>query len=177
MRKSIFCLVSMGTLGLACRSASDTTTQETDAGGNAPVAVAPARPGPDTGANPGAAAGLDRLNHVVVIVLENWSFDSLYAEFPGADGLANALKAPPQIDPTTGQPYATLPQTEAHLRGTRVPGIVISPFARKGHVDSTVYDTTSVTALIEHRWNLAPLGTRDAVAADLTNAFDFAAAQ
>jgi phospholipase C len=35
-----------------------------------------------------------------------------------------------------------------------------------------VYDTTSITALIEHRWGLAPLGTRDANAADLTNAFD-----
>ena len=57
--------------------------------------------------------------------------------------------------------------------GTRVPAIVISPFARKGYVDSTVYDTTSITALVEHRWNLAPLGTRDAAAADLTSAFDF----
>jgi phospholipase C len=57
--------------------------------------------------------------------------------------------------------------------GTRVPAIVISLFARKGYVDSTVYDTTSITALIEHRWNLAPLGTRDSAAADLTNAFDF----
>ncbi|HZU82691.1 MAG TPA: alkaline phosphatase family protein, partial [Polyangiaceae bacterium] len=57
--------------------------------------------------------------------------------------------------------------------GTRIPTIVISPFARKGAVDSTVYDTTSITALIEHRWGLAPLGTRDATAADMTAAFDF----
>jgi phospholipase C len=57
--------------------------------------------------------------------------------------------------------------------GTRVPAIVISPFARKGFVDSTVYDTASITALIEHRWGLAPLGTRDRDANDMTNAFDF----
>lgn len=57
--------------------------------------------------------------------------------------------------------------------GTRVPAIVISPFARKGAVDSTPYDTSSITALIEHRWGLAPLGTRDRDANDLTNAFDF----
>jgi acid phosphatase len=57
--------------------------------------------------------------------------------------------------------------------GTRVPTIVISPFAKHGYVDSTVYDTTSIAALIEHRYNLAPLGARDAAAADLTNAFDF----
>lgn len=57
--------------------------------------------------------------------------------------------------------------------GTRVPTFVVSPFARKGFVDPTVYDTSSILALIEHRWGLAPLGSRDATAADLTNAFDF----
>jgi phospholipase C len=38
---------------------------------------------------------------------------------------------------------------------------------------SVVYDTSSILALIEHRFGLAPLGTRDAAVADLTNAFDF----
>ena len=50
--------------------------------------------------------------------------------------------------------------------GTRVPALVFSPFARGG-VDSTVYDTTAILKLIETRWNLAPLGTRDAAQADL----------
>jgi len=57
--------------------------------------------------------------------------------------------------------------------GTRIPALVISPFARRGFVDHTVYDTAAVTAFIEHRFGLAPLGARDAAAADLTNAFDF----
>jgi phospholipase C len=57
--------------------------------------------------------------------------------------------------------------------GTRVPAIVISPFARRGFVDHTVYETTSILATIEHRWHLAPLGTRDAAAHDMSNAFDF----
>jgi phospholipase C len=50
---------------------------------------------------------------------------------------------------------------------------VVSPFAKKGFVDQTIYDTSSILALIEHRWGLAPLGTRDAAAADLSNTFDF----
>ncbi len=58
--------------------------------------------------------------------------------------------------------------------GTRVPLIVISPFAKKGFVDHTQYDTTSILKLIESRWGLAPRGTRDAAANGLTNAFDFA---
>ena len=36
------------------------------------------------------ASPLDKINHVIVIYQENWSFDSLYGEFPGANGIANA---------------------------------------------------------------------------------------
>ena len=57
--------------------------------------------------------------------------------------------------------------------GTRVPAIVISPFARRGAVDHHRYDTTSILALIEHRWRLAPLSSRDAAADPLSGAFDF----
>lgn len=59
--------------------------------------------------------------------------------------------------------------------GTRVPAIVVSPFARKGHVDATVYDTTSILALLEHRFGLQPLTSRDARANDMRAAFDFGA--
>ena len=57
--------------------------------------------------------------------------------------------------------------------GGRVPLLVISPYARKGYIDSTFYDTTSLLKFIETRWNLEALGERDAAAADLTNLFDF----
>ena len=54
------------------------------------------------------AKGLDKINHIVVIYLENRSFDNLYGLFPGADGLADLSKIPPQVD-KDGKPYATLP--------------------------------------------------------------------
>lgn len=57
--------------------------------------------------------------------------------------------------------------------GARVPAIVISPFAKRGYVDHTLYDTTSILRLIEARHGLAPVAERDARANDLTNAFDF----
>lgn len=57
--------------------------------------------------------------------------------------------------------------------GTRVPAIIISPFAKRKFIDHTRYDTTSILALIERRWRLQPLGTRDAAANGLINAFDF----
>jgi len=60
--------------------------------------------------------------------------------------------------------------------GSRVPAIIISPFAKKHFVDHTQYDTTSVLKLIENRWDLAPLSTRDAAATDLSNALELAPA-
>ncbi len=57
--------------------------------------------------------------------------------------------------------------------GTRVPTIVVSPYAKRHYVDHTRYDTTSILKLIELRWNLKPLGSRDASASDLRNAVNF----
>jgi len=57
--------------------------------------------------------------------------------------------------------------------GSRVPTLVISPFARRGYVDHHYYDTTSILALLEHRYGLRPLSTRDARAGDMSHAFDF----
>ncbi len=56
--------------------------------------------------------------------------------------------------------------------GRRVPAIVVSPFAKRGFVDHTTYDTTSILKLIATRFGLPPLGPRDAAAADLTAALN-----
>src|SRR4051812_38377219 len=49
------------------------------------------------------------IDHVVVIYLENRSFDNLYGLSAGADGLANAVDVPLQTD-LDGTVYVTLPQ-------------------------------------------------------------------
>jgi acid phosphatase len=67
--------------------------------------------------------------------------------------------------------------------GTRVPALVVSPFAKQGYVDHTVYDTASILRLITRVFDLETLdGIRmrdDAMAArgqagmgDLTNALN-----
>jgi phospholipase C len=56
--------------------------------------------------------------------------------------------------------------------GTRVPAIIISPRARRRYVDHTMYDTTSILRLIEARWGLQPLGSRDAAIDGLTGVFE-----
>jgi acid phosphatase len=56
--------------------------------------------------------------------------------------------------------------------GTRVPAIIISPFARRGFVDHALYDTTSILKLITRRFDLEPLPGVRPRAGDLTGAFD-----
>jgi len=98
----------------------------------------PAEPASDAGA--GTGTGLAKVNHVVVIVLENWTFDSLYAELPGVEGLSNGEKAPPQID-EAGTPYATLPQTETHLP----PTLPNAPFALDAYLPTAGFTSTDLT--------------------------------
>jgi phospholipase C len=51
----------------------------------------------------------NKIKHVVVIYLENHSFDNLYGQFPGADGLSNASSSNiTQVD-ASGTPYTFLP--------------------------------------------------------------------
>jgi acid phosphatase len=70
--------------------------------------------------------------------------------------------------------------------GSRIPAIVVSPHARKGHVDHTIYDTGSIARFLTRRFNLEKLPglsmrEQAMVAAggpppgDLTNTLDFSA--
>lgn len=65
------------------------------------------------------------------------------------------------------------PEIDRWGPGTRIPAIIVSPFAKKGYVDHTIYDTTSILKLIENRFGLAPLTDRDAKANGLQAAFEF----
>jgi acid phosphatase len=67
--------------------------------------------------------------------------------------------------------------------GSRIPALIISPYAKKGYVDHTQYDTTSILRLITRRFSLPTLQgltARDAALksnggqamGDLTNALD-----
>jgi len=107
--------------------------------------------------------------------------------------LVNRLKASPQwahmviviaYDEYGGQwDHVAPPKGDLLGPGTRVPALVVSPFAKRGAVDHTQYDSASILRLITRRFSLTPLDgvtKRDAalVAAggvamgDLTNALN-----
>ena len=65
------------------------------------------------------------------------------------------------------------PQVDEFGYGFRVPAILVSPYARRGHIDSTVLDFTSILKFIEGNWDLEPIAERDAKANNFLTAFDF----
>ncbi len=69
--------------------------------------------------------------------------------------------------------------------GTRIPALIISPYAKRGHVDHTFYDTGSISRFLIKRFDLetlpglterevATLAAGGAAPGDLTQAFEFA---
>jgi phospholipase C len=67
-----------------------------------------------------ATPPLDSVGHVVVVFLENRSFDHLYGLFPGAEGIRNAGLSSIQVT-AEGRPFITLPAVLT--TGRFMPGI------------------------------------------------------
>ena len=53
--------------------------------------------------------------------------------------------------------HAPVPQGDRWGPGSRIPAIIISPYARKGFVDHTQYDTGSILRFLTRRFELQPL--------------------
>jgi acid phosphatase len=64
------------------------------------------------------------------------------------------------------------PKADRWGPGSRMPAIIISPYAKKNYVDSTPYDTTSIIRFITRRFGLDELPGARKVVSDLSNAFD-----
>jgi phospholipase C len=65
------------------------------------------------------------------------------------------------------------PHVDLYGMGPRVPALVISPWARGGHIDHRTYDFSSILKTIEELYGLPSLGQRDAHARPMWNSFDF----
>jgi phospholipase C len=88
-----------------------------------------------------------------------WGSSMLLWTYDGWGGLYDHV-VPPQVDPSG--------------YGFRVPALLVSPYARRGFVDETPLDFTSMIRFITTNWGLQPLAPRDASAQTFMDAFDFA---
>jgi phospholipase C len=65
------------------------------------------------------------------------------------------------------------PRVDRSGFGFRAPALLVSPYARRGYVDHTTLDFTSILKFIEQNWGLRPLASRDRRAQSIAGAFDF----
>jgi uncharacterized protein (TIGR03437 family) len=100
-------------------------------------------------------------------------------------GLVNAVMNSPVWDSTAifiawddwGGFYEHVdpPAVDKYGLGIRVPGLVISPYARQGYVDHKTYSFESWLRIVEERFGVVPMTARDNAANDMIDAFDFTA--
>lgn len=94
-------------------------------------------------AGPRTRSPITGIDHVIVIYQENWSFDSLFGKFPGADGIANASQTSIAQADRDGRPYATLPPSidtrpQPPVPDARIPaGLPVAPFDLAPYVPAT----------------------------------------
>ena len=65
------------------------------------------------------------------------------------------------------------PEIDQYGLGIRVPGIVISPYAKENYVDHKTYSFESWLRIVEERFGVDPMTARDTNAQDMLDAFDF----
>lgn len=107
-----------------------------------------------------------------VCVGENWTVSLMNALMQGKDWSSSAVFL--TWDDFGGFYDHVVPQqVDGYGLGFRVPLIVISPYAKKGEVDHTLYEYSSMLRFTEDQLGLATMTDRDKAANNMAGAFDF----
>lgn len=108
----------------------------------------------------GVQEGMEYVTGLVNAIMQspNWNSTAIFISWDDWGGFYDHVQ-PPQVD-------------EFGL-GIRVPGLIISPYARQGYVDHNTYSFESWLRIVEERYGVSPMTARDSGAADMTAAFDF----
>jgi len=69
--------------------------------------------------------------------------------------------------------HVTPPQVDQYGYGIRVPGLIISPYAKENYIDHNTYSFESWLKIVEERFDVNPMTARDTNASDMLSAFDF----
>jgi phospholipase C len=108
----------------------------------------------------------------------NWEDTAFFLTYDEHGGYYDHVPPPRAITPDTIAPIPVPSQPPLtpggyDRYGFRVPTVVVSPWARANYISNVVQDHTSITAFIEHKWNLPAMTFRDANAHPMTDYFDF----
>ena len=117
--------------------------------------------------------------------LPEWSSTLVVISYDDSDGWYDHQMGPIVKQSITSQDALTGPGMCGSINsdgiggrcgyGPRLPLLVISPYAKKNHVDSTLTDQSSILSFIESNWSTGQIGgaSFDALAGPLTNMLDF----
>jgi phospholipase C len=160
--------------------------------GNLPSVTFLKAPTTETG-HPGKSTPLEEQTFLVdtINMLQGtpfWSQMAIFITYDDSDGWYDHVM-PPIVNQSNdaandvvagstllcGKPQSAGAYLDRCGYGTRLPLVVISPYAKQNYVDHALTDTTSVTRFIEDNWNLGRLGGQsfDALAGSLNGLFDF----
>jgi phospholipase C len=148
-------------------------------------------PSIDTG-HPNTSTALAEQQYLVATInalqgLPEWKDMAIMITYDDSDGWYDHVM-PPIVSESNDPANDTLlgasglcgtPAPGAYLDrcgyGTRLPFLVVSPFAKRNFVDSTLTDITSILRFIEDNWNLGRIGDQsfDAMAGSIVNMFNF----
>lgn len=107
-----------------------------------------------------------------------WSKMAIFITYDEHGGLYDHVPppkaCPPDDKPAIDDEYQPV-EGKFDLYGVRVPLMVVSPYARRGHVSHTLYDHTSILRFIQAKHRVPALTGRDANANVPIDFFDFAA--
>ena len=92
---------------------------------------------------------LRHVRHVVVLYLENHSFDNLYGTYPGANGLSRADRAHTRQVDLSGNPLKCLAQVDPHLTSPPLPADACS--TAKGDASTRTSSTRRSTSTTTSR--------------------------
>jgi len=126
---------------------------------------------------------LPAVSYVVTVGSSGHPPSSLVTSERMLKGMVNALMMSPSWSTSALQwayddwggwyDHVPPPQVDEFGYGFRTPALLVSPYARRGYIDSEVHDFTSVLAFIQDNWSVAPLATRDRDAVSIATAMDF----
>jgi phospholipase C len=98
-----------------------------------------------------------------------WKRGALFIVYDEWGGFFDHV-VPPSVPDDRGSPDIN---KDYGQMGFRIPAVVVSPYARRGHVDHTQWGFESILKMIRYRYAAAPLVRRDAYARNIARAFDW----
>jgi phospholipase C len=108
-----------------------------------------------------------------------WESSALFVTWDEHGGFYDHVYPPHACIPDDYPPMAEINMSMVRMQGNfdiygpRVPLLVVSPYAKRGHVSHHVTDHTSILRFVEARFNLPALTNRDANAEPPFDMFDF----